>query len=203
MSQDNSREKAVIRHFGLSETSDTNRSNKYEADAQLCIGNKKIRFELKSKPELKNSKGKLIPKRDVSTARGFSPHKAKEWETKSDIFIFSEYAGNKFTGDFKSHYALKYSDLKPFIDEKVIKPFNEGRPPSSISDGYYGYWEFENEVLPLIEGSLSSKDIKRLKHTIYVGTSLNDPKIPWKYITKNGTPLKTKADLISYIQKNM
>jgi hypothetical protein len=203
MSQDNSREKAAIRHFGLSETSDTNRSNKYEADAQLSVGNKKIRFELKSKPELKNSKGKLVPKTDVSTARGFSPHKAKEWETKSDLFIFSEYNGNKFTGSFKSHYVLKYSDLKPFIDERVIKPFNEGRQPSSRSDGYYGYEEFEKKVIPLIEKTLSDKDLKRLKHTVYVGTSLNDPKIPWKYITKNGTSISSRADLDSYIKKNM
>ena len=47
MSQDNSREIAVIRHFGLSETSDTNRSNEYRADAKLTVGDKVVRVELK------------------------------------------------------------------------------------------------------------------------------------------------------------
>tara|TARA_R100001594_G_scaffold134284_1_gene175379 strand:+ start:161 stop:772 length:612 start_codon:yes stop_codon:yes gene_type:complete len=203
MSQDNSREIAVIRHFGLSETSDTNRSNEYRADAKLTVGNKVVRIELKSKPELKYRKGKLVRKRDVSTARGFSPHKANEWKTKADLFIFSEYTGNEFVDEFNEHYVLKYSDLSEFINQKVIKPFNEGRPPSARSDGYYGYGEFEKKVLPLLEGSFSEKDIKRLKHTIYVGTSLNDPKIPWDYIRKNGTLVNNRADLVSYVNDNL
>jgi len=53
MSQDDSREEAVIDHFGLEQYSCVNRSNKYEPDAKATIDGKDYTFELKSKPELK------------------------------------------------------------------------------------------------------------------------------------------------------
>jgi len=193
-SQDDAREKAQKTLFGVKDYSSTGRGNTYTPDGKLFIGDKPYTIEFKSKPQTKG---------DVSTARGFKPSKAKEWKDQTDVFVFSEFEGKDFNGNFIEHYALTYDDLHPIIEEKVIRPFNEVRPPRKNSDGYYGMKEFERNVLPLLEEEdFSSADIKRIAHTMEVGTSLNDPKFRWKEIQKRGTQIHTPEDLRDFCLKN-
>ena len=200
MSQDNSREEAVIDHFGLEQYSCVNRSNKYEPDAKTIIDKRNYTFELKSKPELKpNGKRKT----DVSTARGFNPKKAKEWKKKvSGGFIFSEYEGAQFNGVFNAHYALTYEQLHPIIEEKVINPFNHGRPRTKKSVGYIGMKEYERWFKPLALATGNHSLRLKLEHTLEAGASLNDPKFPWKFIKENGTLIKNRKDLEAFIKAN-
>ena len=60
--------------------------------------------------------------------------------------------------------------------------------------------EFEEEVLPLL-GHLSREDIKRLTHTIEVGTSLNDPKFTWKALVEHGTMIESEEDLNVFCER--
>jgi hypothetical protein len=198
MAQDDIREKAQIKHFGLSDFSETNRGNQYWPDAKTVFSSsdREVTVELKTKPEFVLSKKSLKSKNDVSTARGFGPKKAKEWKKKTDIFIFSEYSGAKWNGNFNEHYALTPDALDPWIQEKVVKPFNEGRKK------YFGFSEAKAKILPLLKGQIGEEDLERLFYTIEVGTSLNDPKIPWKYIKEHGQKINNRQDLENYWRSN-
>jgi len=199
--QDDVREKSQMKLFGLSEFSETNRSNKYEPDAKKMINGKLITIELKTKPKkhkVKNKKTGLREiknKSDLSTARGFNPYKMEEWKTKTDIYIFSEYSGMDFDGSWEEHYAMTYEDLEPWLIEKVATPFYEGRQPKKNSLGYYGMKEYEKHILPLIKDKFSEADLKRIEHTLEVGTSLNDPKVSWTYIRRHGTRIYSEKGI--------
>jgi hypothetical protein len=195
MAQDDIREKAQIKHFGLSEFSETNRGNQYWPDAKIVIDGKEVTIELKTKPEFVMRKGSLKSKRDVSTARGFGPKKAQEWKKKTNIFLFSEYSGHEWNGCFTDHYALTYDALEPWIKQKVLKPYNEGRKK------YFGLNEYQQKLMPLIQNGLSSEDIERLKYTLENGNSLNDPKIPWNYIVENGWKVDNTQHIENYWRK--
>jgi len=196
MAQDDVREKAQIKHFGLSDFSETNRGNQYWPDAKTFIDNEEVTVELKTKPEFVIRKNKLKSKNDVSTARGFGLKKVEEWKKKTNIFVFSEYSGAKWNGNFNEHYALTLDALDPWIQEKVVKPFNEGRKK------YFGSIEAKTKILPLLEGQIDEEDLGRLFYTIEVGTSLNDPKIPWKYIKEHGQKINNRQDLENYWRLN-
>jgi len=205
-SQDDTREKAQMEIFGLMEFSETNRSNKYEPDSKKIIAGREITNEQKTKPELylkKNKKtGIYEPKRktSISTARGFDPNKAAEWKAKTNVFTFSEFKGYDYDDTWNEHYVGTYADLEPWIEEKVIKPFYEGRKPRKNTDGYYGMGEYEKNILPVIlkHCNLSEADLKRIRHTMEVGNALNDPKIPWNYIKKNFTKVKNEKEFDDY-----
>ena len=204
MAQDDQREKAQIELFNLENFSITNRGNQYWPDAKTIIDNQEVTIELKTKPQFTMQKGKLVRKTGVSTARGFGPKKAAEWKKKTDLFLFSETTGTKFTGDFNKHLVGTYKDIEPLIEKRVIKPFNEGRSASARSEGYFGYEEFLKKVMPTIleHGSLTQVDVKRLLHTIEVGTSLNDPKFSWKELEKVCVPIENKQDIINFWRTN-
>ena len=90
--------------------------------------------------------------------------------------------------------------MYPILENKVLKPYNEGRAPSKRSAGYYGVGEFEKNVLPLL-GHLSHEDIKRITHTMEVGTSLNDPKFTWKDLVEHGTMIESEEDLSVFCER--
>ncbi len=199
--QDDVREKSQMKLFGLSEFSETNRSNKYEPDAKKMVNGKLVTIELKTKPEKQLKLNKKTGLREIknktglSTARGFNPHKMEEWKAKTDVYIFSEYSGTDFDGSWQEHYAMTYEDLEPWLIEKVATPFYEGRQPKKNSLGYYGMKEYEKHILPLIKDKFSEADLKRIEHTLEVGTSLNDPKMSWTYIRRHGTRIYSQYDV--------
>tara|TARA_R100000008_G_scaffold82030_1_gene65851 strand:- start:481 stop:1113 length:633 start_codon:yes stop_codon:yes gene_type:complete len=200
MAQDDSREKAVIRHFGLKEYSNTNRGNQYWPDAKIDVDGLEYALELKSKPEYVKQKGILKKKSDLSTARDFGPEKVKEWEEKVDVFLFSESEDRDFNGFFTEHYALTFEDLYPWLDDKVIKRVRNG------SKTFYPMGKFYEEIIPFLKENKESicetdEGLDRLIRTMKKGTSLNDPKIPWKFIRDNGTLIKDRNDLINFIRE--
>lgn len=199
--QDDIREKSQMKLFGLIELSETNRSNTYKPDGKKIIDGKEVTYELKTGPEkyLKLNKKTGLRERknktSLSTARGFNPYKMDEWKTKTDLYIFSLYSGLDFNGSWKEHWIMTYEDLEPWLIEKVATPFYEGRKPRKNSPGYYGMKEYEEHILPLIKDRLSEEDLKRVEHTLEVGTSLNDPPLPWSYIKKHGTRVYGEKDI--------
>lgn len=199
-SQDDIRENAQKKLFGVSDYSDTGRSSGYTPDGRKNVGGKEFRIEFKTKPQYGISKGKRVKKTGFSTARQFGNKKVEDWREQVDVFVFSEFEGVDFNGNFTQHVALSFDDLYPIIEDKVLKPYNEGRAPSKRSAGYYGMREFEEEVLPLL-GHLSREDIKRLTHTIEVGTSLNDPKFTWKALVEHGTMIESEEDLNVFCER--
>ena len=193
-SQDDIREKAQKELFGVSDYSDTGRSSGYTPDGIKEIGDRRFTIEFKTKPQYGMSKGKRVNKTGFSTARRFGSKKVEDWREQVDVFVFSEFEGDDFNGNFTKHVALSFDDLYPILEKKVLKPYNEGRAPSKRSAGYYGVGEFEKNILPHL-GHLSPEDIKRVTHTIEAGTSLNDPKFPWKDLAANGTAIESEEDL--------
>ena len=184
-SQDDSREKAQKALFDVEDYSLTGRGRTYTPDAKLLTATKEYTIEFKSKPQTKS---------EFSTARGFGAAKAQEWEDKTDVFVFSEFEGTDFNGNFTEHYALTYDDLRPIIEDKVLKPYYEGRKK------YLGMREWEDVVQPLLN-SLPEDMINRIQYTLQRGTSLNDPKFPWAYIKEHGTHIKTAEDLKRFCLK--
>jgi hypothetical protein len=195
-SQDDIRENAQKELFGVSDYSDTGRGNGYTPDGKKTIGGKDFSIEFKTKPEygINNTTGKRVNKSGFSTARQFGNKKVEDWREQVDVFVFSEFEGADFNGNFTRHVALSFDDLYPILEDKVLKPYNEGRAPSKRSSGYYGVGEFEKNVLPHL-GHLSPEDIKRITHTIEVGTSLNDPKFSIKDLLAHGTMIESEEDL--------
>lgn len=189
-SQDDERENAQKELFGVSDYSLTGRSDVYTPDGTKEVGGKKFTIELKTKPQCSASGKK---KYGFSTARNFGNKKVEDWR-QVNVFIFSEFEGDNFNGNFTRHVALSYDDLYPILEKKVLKPYNEGRVPRWNSDGYYGVGEFEKNVLPHL-GHLSPEDIKRITHTVEVGTSLNDPKFTWNELSACGEPIESEEDL--------
>jgi len=190
-SQDDERENAQKELFGISDYSETGRSDVYTPDGIKEVGSKKFTIELKTKPEY-NASGKK--KYGFSTARKFGSKKVEDWRQVS-TFIFSEYKGPDFDGTFTRHIAISYDDLFPILEKQVLNPYNNGREPSKRSAGYYGAREFETNVLPLLEGHLSPEDVKRITHTVEVGTSLNDPQFSIKDLLAHGTVIESEEDL--------
>ena len=199
-SQDDTREKDQMKINGLTEFSETNRGNQYWPDSKKIVAGHQFNVEQKTKPELRLEKGKPKKKYGISTARGFDPHKAEEWKAKIDVFLFSEYKGTDYDGTWSDHYVATYAEVEPWIEEKVLIPFFEGRKPRKNSLGYYGMKEYEENIFPVIlkHCHLSESDTKRLHHTMEVGNALNDPKMSWNYVRKNFTKVTSEKDFNDY-----
>ena len=189
-SQDDIRENAQKLLFGLEDYSSSGRGNTYTPDAILWVGSWWFTLELKSKPELRwDSKSQSLKKAyGVSTARGFGAPKAQEWERKIDAFLFSEFEGKDFNDNFTEHYVLTYDHLRPVVEDKVLKPYFEGRKR------YLGMREWDEIAKPLL-GSLPQEMVERMQYTLERGTALNDPKFPWKEIKARGTLVSTREEL--------
>lgn len=181
-SQDDSREKAQKLLFEVEDYSSSGRGNTYTPDGKLLVDDNEFTIEFKSKPQTKSS---------VSTARGFGAAKAQEWEDKTDVFVFSEFEGEDFNGNFTEHYALTYDDLRPIVESKVLKPYFEGRKR------YLGMREWEEIVKPFLD-SLPQEMVERIQYTLERGTAINDPKFPWKEIKARGAQVKTPEDLKNF-----
>jgi len=213
MAQDDSREKAAISAFDLSPYKGDleSRDARYVPDAYIVVDGERVTIELKSKPEKRTvtRKDKTTyesPKSDVSTARGFGEKKVNDWKRETDVFLFSEYAGVKFNPEepnFTEHYAITFDDLLPHIEEKVLKPYREGRSPRWNSDGYIGLDKYYDVIRPLLveKSELSEQELKSLDQTIKVGASLNDPKFRWTYIKEYGTLISSRKDLEDFWRK--
>jgi len=198
-SQDDVREKAQKELFGVSDYSLTGRGSSYTPDGIKKIGDRKLTIEFKTKPQYRVSKGEVVSKTDISTARKFGSKKVEDWREQVDVFVFSEFEGVDFNGNFTQHVALSFDDLFPILERKVLKPYNEGRLPWGKHEGYYGVGEFEKNVLPHL-GHLSPEDIKRITHTFEVGNSLNDPKFTWKDLVAHGTMIESEEDLSEFCE---
>ncbi len=198
--QDDIRENAQKELFGVSDYSDTGRSSGYTPDGKKTIGGKDFSIEFKTKPQYGISKGKRVNKTGFSTARQFGNKKVEDWREQVDVFVFSEFEGADFNGNFTRHVALSFDDLYPILEDKILKPYNEGRAPSKRSAGYYGVGEFEKNVLTYL-GHISPEDIKRITHTIEVGTSLNDPKFSIKDLLAHGTMIESEEDLSVFCER--
>ena len=184
-SQDDSREKAQKLLFQVEDYSSSGRGNAYTPDGKLMVDGTEYTIEFKSKPQTKSG---------ISTARGFGAAKAREWEDKTDVFVFSEFEGTDFDGVFTEHHALTYDDLRPIVENKVLKPYFEGRKR------YLGMREWEQVVKPLL-GSLPQEMVERIQYTLERGAAINDPKFPWKRIKEQGTKISTAEDLKDFCSK--
>ena len=210
-SQDNAREKAQKKIFNLKEVpmengkgTEDGRSNRYVPDAIIegPLPDESYRIELKSAPtkalkkDRETGETKVVNKNIFTTARGFGQKKVDDWERETDAFVFSRYEGVDFDGKtWVSHHAGTFKDIFPFLEEKVLDPYYNGRKATHNSVGYFGVAEFENRLLPLLEG-WEPEDVERLRHTIEVGASINDPKFNAKKLKKALTPIETEADLL-------
>jgi hypothetical protein len=213
MAQDDSREKAVISAFDLSPYKGDleSRDARYVPDAYIVVDGERVTIELKSKPQKRTVTRKdkttyEAPKSDVSTARGFGEKKVNDWKRETNMFLFSEYEGLKFNSEepnFTEHYAITFDDLMPHIEEKVLKPYREGRAPRWNSDGYIGLDRYYDVIRPLLaeKSELSEQELKSLDQTIKVGASLNDPKFRWAYIKEHGTLISSRKDLEDFWRK--
>ena len=202
-SQDDVREKAQKELFGVLDYSDTGRSQVYTPDGVLQVGSHTFNVEFKTKAQYGMSEGKRVNKTGVSTARGFGSKKVKAWQESTDVFVFSEFHGTDFAGEWKEHHVLSLDDIDPMLEERVLKPFNEGRKPSKRSPGYFGMKEFEEKIAPHLPSlGLSEEDVLRFRHTIEAGASINDPKFPWKEIKERGTQITDRRDLVSFCLVN-
>ena len=131
------------------------------ADAKDESGN---RFELKSGT-----------KRSVTTTRDVGIHTLKKWLEKHWIVGFGKIVSKKFK--IEEIYYLSPNDMREFcqkIESKISPDLN-----------------ILNEVCAMLKKEkYSSEKIERLKYLVNRGYTLNNPKIPYKYIVSNGVLLK-------------
>tara|TARA_A100001015_G_C14952222_1_gene697218 strand:- start:939 stop:1487 length:549 start_codon:yes stop_codon:yes gene_type:complete len=131
------------------------------ADAKDKFGN---RFELKSGT-----------KKSVTTTRDVGVHTLKKWLGKHWIVGFGKINFGKF--EFEEIYYLSPNDMRGFC-QKIEKKIS---PDLNIF----------NEVQNILKKEkYSSEKIERLKYLVNRGYTLNNPKIPYKYIVENGVLLK-------------
>ena len=171
------------------------------------LSDESYRIELKSAPtkqlvkDRKTGEKKIVNKNIFTTARGFGQKKVDDWERETDAFVFSRFEGADFDGQtWESHHAGTFKDIYPFLKEKVLDPYYNGREATHNSVGYFGVAEFEDDLLPLIEG-WDPERVERLRHTIEVGASINDPKLNAKKLKAALTPIETEADLLPIAQR--
>ena len=107
-SQDDIRENAQKKLFGVSDYSDTGRSSCYTPDGRKNVGGKEFRIEFKTKPQYGISKGKRVKKTGFSTARQFGNKKVEDWREQVDVFVFSEFEGVDFNGNLFHSYILPF-----------------------------------------------------------------------------------------------
>ena len=127
------------------------------ADAIDDLGN---RFELKS------GTGK-----SVTTTRDVGLHTLQKWLGKHWLVGFGEIKLDNF--EFIEIYYLSPNDMKGFCE----KIFNKINPDLII---------FEEAKKILKKNNFTFDKIERLEYLVKRGYTLNNPKIPYKYIKDNG-----------------
>tara|TARA_Y100000114_G_scaffold40463_1_gene35974 strand:- start:401 stop:1006 length:606 start_codon:yes stop_codon:yes gene_type:complete len=186
MAQDDTRENAQIKLFGLERKSHTNRGSKYTSDATLTVGDNTYSFELKTS---KNN--------GIGSARGMDRDKIHEWKKLNDFFIFSifdEVKGNPGF-QFKRHVVCTEKELQWWFDFVIDKVHVSGHA------GKLGLDEYEKTVRKILEeaqeqGRITTSFLKRMDKTMKVGVKYNSPNININKLIKNGAKeLDLKKDL--------
>ena len=173
--QDDARENQQIKIFGLKARA--GRSNKYTPDADLICETFECAVELKTSD---------IARKSVSTARGVTINKIDEWR-KVPIWIFSQYEKpNQLTGE---HYVLFPEQMEPLYKKLEDKIQKGTKTLAGLDD-----WKQARKILTA--GKLNKSVLSKLDYAInHKAVALNDPKISWSYVAKNGTKIKTAEEL--------
>ena len=180
--QDDARENEQIEKFGL--TPKKGRSNKYNPDAILTIGDFDFEVELKTSD---------IVKKQVSTARGVTINKINNWRNVP-VWIFSQYEKpNRLTNE---DYVLFPEQMEEFYQKIENKIYSGSKKLIGLNE-----WHEAREIL--IQGQVDNNLLEKLDYAMsHKGVALNDPKIRWSYITENGFKIKSKEDLIDLVKKH-
>ena len=179
--QDDARENQQIEIFDLKAR--LGRSNKYTPDADLICDSLTCAVELKTSD---------VVRKAVSTARGVTIKKIDEWR-KVPIWIFSQYEKpNRLTGE---HYVLFVEQMEPVykrLEEKIQKG---SKTLAGLDD-----WKQARKILTA--GKLNKSVLNKLDYAInHKAVALNDPKISWGYVVKNGTKIKTAEELRKIVKR--
>ena len=173
--QDDARENQQIKIFGLKAR--PGRSNKSTPDADLICETFECAVELKTSD---------IARKSVSTARGVTINKIDEGR-KVPIWIFSQYEKpNQLTGE---HYVLFPEQMEPLYKKLEDKIQKGTKTLAGLDD-----WKQARKILTA--GKLNKSVLSKLDYAInHKAVALNDPKISWSYVAKNGTKIKTAEEL--------
>jgi|GEM_PF-1928303 len=107
----------------------------------------------------------------VSTSRDVGSHTISRWKNRYWIFVRGRNLAAGFIID--ESYFLHPHDMSEFFDE-LQKRFEPGDE----------VWAKAKAHLSV---SFARQEVDRLDRLINRGNTLNNPKIPWDYIVKNGT----------------
>jgi hypothetical protein len=121
------------------------------------------RFELKSGT-----------KKSVTTARDVGLHTLEKWRGKHWLIGFGEQINREF--NFTEIHYLAPKDLEGFCKKIEIKI----KPDLNI---------LEDAKIILNEQNFDSQKLERLEYLVTRGYTLNNPKIPYRYVLDNGTRL--------------
>lgn len=121
------------------------------------------RFELKSGT-----------KRSVTTARDVGLHTLEKWRGKHWLVGFGAIKSGQF--EFEEVYYLSPNDMEGFC-QKISSKIS---PDLAIWDKAKAY---------LSSCDMNAQEIDRLEYLVNRGYTLNNPKIPYKYILDNGVKL--------------
>ena len=196
MVQDDSRENAQIKLFGLERNSTTNRGSKYTSDAILKFGDKNLSVELKTSG-----------KTSMGSARGMDREKIEEWKEENDLFIFSLFEKTEQQPGFcfTRHVACTAKELQWWFDFVIDKVCVSGHA------GKVGLDEYYNGARKILEeaqnqGRIAPSFLERMDKTMKVGVKYNCPTININKLIKNGAkeldPKKDlKQQLLDYVKE--
>jgi len=179
--QDDARENQQIAKFGLAARK--GRSNKYTPDADLlCEG---VPYEV----ELKTSD---VVKKQVSTARGVTFEKIREWRN-IPVWIFSQYEKpNRLTGE---NYVLFPRQMESYYKKLEDKIRKGTKKLAGLDD-----WNTAKSIL--VATGIDRAVLDKLDYAFnHKGCALNDPKIPWSYVVANGTKVSTASELQKIVKE--
>ena len=179
--QDDARENQQIAKFGLA--SREGRSNKYTPDADLLCEGAQYVVELKTSD---------VAKKQVSTARGVTLDKIKEWR-KVQVWIFSQYERpNRLTGE---NYVLFPEEMEAYYKKLEDKIRKGTKKLAGLDD-----WNSAKSIL--VAAGIDNAALNKLDYAFnHKGCALNDPKIPWSYVETNGTRVSSAAELREIVKE--
>lgn len=122
-----------------------------------------IPFELKS-----------TTKTGVSTARDVGPHTIARW--RQHHWIIAKGSSTEFGYLPEEIYYLSPADMEPYF--RAL----EGRFEKDLR-------LMRRTLKELKAANFSSANIARLEHLIQRGLTLNNPKIPWRFVVEHGTKI--------------
>lgn len=207
--QDDSREVELREKFGLVEPENRSRGG---TDAELCLGELRIPFELKS-----------TTKNSITTVRDFGPDHLKTWDgkhwlmgwyrrQKRELCLEKVYYGSP--ADMEPWIKRKWNymlpdfqlseELGPLVDTDILKKICGDKELYTLKDAERiqkkQYRKAEYLERMDVSGGYSQERMleilrDRVTYLIKRGSTLNNPHIPGKFIEQNCKIVRTPEEL--------